>query len=299
MGGSSSAHVTIPGFVAQADSEGEVEYDHVGPEYFRAIGAKLLVGREFTAADMTNRAKVCVIDATMAMYYFRGRDPIGRTVVLDSDAFTIVGVARDVEYSDVRAHPVRRVYFPDVAEPATWRSFELQLRVRGRPQQLAGTVRQSLLAADRSVLITVEPLLDRIRQSVSEDLLLMQVTTFFGMVALFLSALGLYGITSYAATRRTSEFGLRAALGAEPWRVAELVVRDSAIIALAGVAVGVPIGIGAAGLLRATLFGVTPLDPASLGIAIATLAATVLAASCLPAWRASHVSPLEALRDGG
>ena len=297
-GGQSSAHVTVPGFVAQADSEGEVEYDRVGPAYFRAIGARLLAGRDFTPADMTVRGKACVIDATAASHYFRGRDPIGRTVVLDSEPFTVVGVVRDVEYGDVRARPVRRVYFPDVDAQATPRSFELQLHVRGRPERYVEPVRQVLLAADRTIPASVEPLLDRVRRSVSEDLLLMQVTTFFGIVTLVLAALGLYGITAYATMQRTGEFGLRAALGAEPWRVAGLVVRDALLVALTGIAIGVPIGVAATSLLRATLFGVSPLDPLSLGAAIGLLAITVLVASYLPAWRASRVSPLEALREG-
>jgi predicted permease len=294
-GGRSSAHVTVPGFVAQADSEAEVEYDTVGPEYFRTIGARLLRGRDFTAADMTQAHKVCVIDATMAAHYFRGRDPIGGTVVLDSEPLTIVGIVRDVEYGDVRARPTRRLYLPDVAS-ATPRSIELQLQVRGRPEQFVGAVRQAILGVDRTVPASVEPLLDRVRRSISQDLLLMQVTTFFGGVTLVLAALGLYGITAYATTQRTGEFGLRAALGAEPWRVARLVVRDALLVALSGIAIGAPIGIAAATLLRATLFGVRPFDPMSLGASVGLLVATVVVASYLPAWRAARVSPLEALR---
>jgi predicted permease len=297
-GGRSSGHVTVPGFVAQADSDGEVEYDTVGPEYFRTIGARLLRGRDFTAADMTQADKVCVIDATMASHYFRGRDPIGRTIVLDSEAFTIGGIVRDVEYADVRARPARRIYLPDVDASTTPRSVELQIHVRGRPEQFVGGVTQAILSVDRAVPLSVEPLLDRVRRSISQDLLLMQVTTFFGAVTLVLAALGLYGITAYATAQRTGEFGLRAALGAEPWRVAALVVRDAVLVAIAGIVIGAPIGIGAARLLRSTLFGVTPLDPLSLGGSIGLLAVAVLVASYLPAWRAARVSPLEALRAG-
>ena len=297
-GGSSSAHVTIPGFLAQADSETEVAYDHVGSDYFRALGARLLRGRDFTADDITERRRVCVIDATMASRYFRERDPIGRTVVLDSAPFTIIGIVRDVEYNDVRARPLRRVYFPDVDAPEVPRSFELQLHVRGRPEHFVRPIRQALMEVDRTVPLTIEPLFDRVRESVSQDLLLMQVASFFGTVTLILAALGLYGITAFATTQRTGELGLRAALGAEPWRVAGLVVRDASVTALAGIAIGIPIGIAASSLLRAVLFGVTPFDPVSLGAAVGLLALTVLAASYLPAWRASRVSPLEALRSG-
>ena len=297
-GGSSAAHVDVPGFVAQADSEGEVQYDNVGPEYFRAIGARLLRGRDFTAADISERRKVCVIDATMASRYFAERDPIGRTVVLENEPFTIIGVVRDVEYNDVRARPLRRVYFPDVDTPATPRSFELQLHVRGRPEQFVRPVTQAILEVDRTVPFTIEPVLDRVRESVSQDLLLMQVTSFFGALTLVLAALGLYGITAFATTQRTGELGLRAALGAEPWRVAGLVVREAMLLALAGIAIGIPVGIAATRFLRAVLFGVTPLDPVSLGATVVLLALTVLVASYLPAWRASRISPLEALRTG-
>ena len=170
--------------------------------------------------------------------------------------------------------------------------------MRGRPEQFVSAVRQAILAVDRTVPVSVEPLLDRVRRSISQDLLLMQVTTFFGGVTLLLAALGLYGITAYATSQRTGEVGLRAALGAEPWRVAGLGRHDASLVALSGIAIGAPIGVAAANLLRATLFGVTPLDPVALGGSIGVLAITVLAASYLPAWRAARVSPLEALRAG-
>ena len=294
-GGHSSGHVTVEGFVAQADSEGEVRYDMVGPDYFRAIGARVLRGRDFVSHDM-QVGKVGAINATMAKYYFRDRDPIGHSVTLDDETFTIVGVVRDVEYSDVRARPVRRLYMPDVDSSARPKSFELQVHVRGEPWRFVEPIRQALLNADRNVPVEVTPLADRVRRSVSQDALLTQVTAFFGLIALVLAALGLYGITSYATSQRTGEFGLRAALGAEPWRVAGMVLRDAVVVAVTGVIVGVPIGLVATRWLRGALFGVSPVDPASLSVSVATLVVAAIVASYLPAWRASKVSPLEALR---
>lgn len=298
-GGHSGGHVTVQGFVAQADSEGEIDYDYVGPDYFRAMGARLLRGRDFRAADMDANGKVGVIDATMANFYFRGRDPIGQTVTLDSSAYTIVGVVRDVQYSDVRGRPVRRLYIPDNVPTDAARSFELEVHLRGEPARFVQPVRQAVLAMDRAVPIEVTPLQERVRVSVSEDALLMQVTAFFGALTLLLAALGLYGVTAYATAQRTGEFGLRVALGAEPWRVAAMVLRDGVVVALLGVAAGVPVGLLATRLVRGSLFGVGPLDPLSLGLAVGTLILTAIVASYLPAWRASRVSPLEALRVDG
>jgi predicted permease len=297
-GGDASSHVTVPGFVAQADSEGEVHYDYVGPDYFRAMGARVVRGRDFTAADIDGKAKVAAIDATMARYYFAGRDPLGRTVTTDDGSYTIIGVVADIEYTDVRAEPVRRLYLPDADSVSKPRSFELQLHVRGDPGRYVEPVRQAINSLDRTVPIEVSPLADRVKHSVAQDTLLMQVTTFFGVVALVLAALGLYGVTAYATTQRTSEFGLRAALGAETWRVAAMVLRGALRVALCGIAIGIPIGVLAARLLRGTLVGVSPLDPVSLGATVVLVVVAAVVASYVPAWRASRVSPLEALKAG-
>ena len=297
-GGHSSGHVIVPGFVAQADSEGEVRYEYIGPDYFHALGARLLRGRDFTDADMNGRNKVAAIDLTMAKYYFRDRDPVGRTVTLDSVTYTIVGVVPDIQYSDVRGKPVRRLYIADTDTTDRPRSFELQVHGRGAPDHLVEPVRQALLAADRSVPIEITSLRDRVRQSVAQDELLTRVTSFFGIITLVLAALGLYGLTAYSTMQRTAEFGLRAALGAKPWHVAGIVLREAVVVAAGGMLVGLPIGLMATRLLQGELFGINPIDGPSLGSAVAILAVTALIASWLPAWRASKVSPRDALRSG-
>jgi predicted permease len=295
-GGRSSGHVTIPGFVARADSESEAYYDYIGPEYFRALGARLLRGRDFSTSDIDGRAKIAAINATMAKFYFRDRDPISRTVTIDSVDYTIVGVVADVQVSDLRDPPARRLYVPFPGSGDQPRSFEVAIHVRGRPAQYVEAIRRATSDVDRSIPIEVTPLLERVKHSVSRDALLMQVTTFFGGLALLLAALGLYGVTAYATTQRAGEFGLRTALGAESWRVAALVVREALTVALWGVAMGVPLGFAATRLLRGALFGVSSFDPLSLGAAVATLVLTAVMASYVPAWRATRVSPLEALR---
>jgi ABC-type antimicrobial peptide transport system permease subunit len=142
----------------------------------------------------------------------------------------------------------------------------------------------------------VDPVNDLVRGTVLQDVLLVQVTIFFCIVTLVLAALGLYGVTAYSTSQRTSEFGLRAALGAEPGDVTRMVLGEAVRVAIIGVVIGVPAGLAATRLIRAQLFGVGTIDLPSLSIAIVVLVATAVVASYLPARRAAKVGPLEALR---
>jgi predicted permease len=292
-GGESSDHISIPGFVAQADSQLAVYNDEVGPGYFRAVGARILRGRDFDARDMAT--KVAAINETMARYYFPGADPVGRTLSVDTTTFTITGVVGDMKEADVRAKPVRRFYYP--TQPRTNpHGFVMEIRVDGDPSRFVAPIRHALLAADRTLPLDVATLGDLVRASVSEDVLVTKVTAFFGLVTLVLAALGLYGVTAYTTAQRTSELGLRVALGAEPARVAGTIVAEALGLALAGVAIGLPIGLAATRLIRDQIFGVGAVDPPSLAGAVGVLVSAALLASYLPARRAARVDPLESLR---
>jgi predicted permease len=295
-GGESLGHVDIPGVVARSDSQAAVNFDRVGPGYFRVLGATLLRGRDFEPRDAEPGMNVAIVDQTMAKAYFPHADALGRSLRLEDTSYTIVGVVRDVEEEDVRGSPVRRVYLSQPEPEARPLSFELVVRVEAEPVRYVAALRQALSAAAGNIPVSVAPLDDRIRQSLSQDLLLMRVTAFFGVVALLLAAIGLYGVTAYAGSQRVGEFGLRIALGAEPGAVARIVAREALGIAALGVSLGVPAGIAAAQLIRAQTFGVATIDPPSLVVAVIVLMATALAASVAPALRAARVTPVEALR---
>jgi ABC-type antimicrobial peptide transport system permease subunit len=158
------------------------------------------------------------------------------------------------------------------------------------------TIRRAVLATDASLAIEAHALSDLTGQSIAEDRLTMRVTAFFGIVALLLAALGLYGMTAYDTSRRTGEFGLRMALGAEPQRVARTVLGESAALCGLGLACGIPVGLAASGLMRDQIFGLGRVDLPSLATSVAILILMTMLAAYLPARRASRMAPLDALR---
>ena len=296
-GGSSSRDVDVSGFIPQADSEREVALDRVGPNFFRAIGARLIRGRDIEPRDLETMPPATVINETMAKRYFGARDPLGGTVTVDSVPHTIVGVVRDFHGSDVRDKPRREMYvvFNDPTTGETGQA-KLFVHVRGDPSRFVGPIRRAIEDVERTLPISVDPVNDLVRDTVAKDVLLVQVTIFFCLVTLVLAALGLYGVTAYSTSQRSSEFGLRAALGAEPGDVTRMVLGEAVRVAITGVVIGVPAGLAATRLIRAQLFGVGTIDLRSLSIAIVVLVATAVVASYLPARRAAKVGPLEALR---
>jgi ABC-type antimicrobial peptide transport system permease subunit len=296
-GGASGYYVSVPGFVPQADSERQVSLDRVGPNFFHAIGGRLLRGRDIEPRDLETKPPATVINETMAKRYFGARDPLGVTVTVDTVPYTIVGVVRDFQSRDVRGQPRREMYlaFNDPNSGETGQA-KLSVHIRGDPSRFVEPIRRAIEDVDGTLPMFVDPVKDLVRGTVSEDVLLVQVTIFFCIVTLVLAALGLYGVTAYSTSQRTSEFGLRAALGAEPGEVTRMVLGEAVRVALIGVVIGVPAGLAATRLIRAQLFGVGPIDVPSLSIAIVVLVATAVVASYLPARRAAKVGPLEALR---
>jgi predicted permease len=296
-GGASGYYVDVSGFVPQADSERQVSLDRVGPNFFHAIGARLIRGRDIELRDLETGPPATVINETMAKRYFGARDPLGATVTVDSVRYTIVGVVRDFQSSNVRGRPRREMYLvynnPHVGESG---QAKLAVHVRGDPSRLVEPIRRAIESVDRTLPTFVNPVNALVRGTVSQDVLLVQVTTFFCVVTLVLAALGLYGVTAYSTSQRTSEFGLREALGAEPGDVTRMVLGEAVRVALIGVVIGVPAGLAATRLIRAQLFGVGTIDLPSLSIATVVLVATAVVASYLPARRAARVGPLEALR---
>lgn len=295
-GGESTGHVAVPGFTATADSQLSVHYDAVGPNYVHAIGARLVRGRDLDERDVAGAEHSAVVDETMARYYFGAADPVGRSFSMDSVTYTVVGVVQDVQEQDVRDQPVRRAYLAVAQLSVPPRTLVFEVRVAGDPARFIQPVRGALLERHPDLRNSVKSLDAMVRETIGQDLLLTRVTAFFGVAALLVAAVGLYGITSYSTSQRTGEFGLRSALGAAPRDVTNMVLGEAVRLAIAGLAIGLPAGLVATRLIRAQVFGVGTLDAISIAAAIIALAVTAIVASYLPARRAARVGPLEALR---
>ena len=295
----SHATIQVEGFTARADADSLVAYDDVGPEYFRTIGARVLRGRDFLAGDAAASSKVAVVNETLARFYFGGGDAVGRRLSLDGVDYEIAGVVEDVQGHGLRDEPVRRVYFAMAQLPADQRPGQVRLvvRVRGDPARLVVPLRRALLGAGSSlVVLSVEPLSDLVRETMSQDRLVARVVTFFGILALVLATLGLYGVIAYATIRRTNEFGLRLALGAHASDVVRMVVGEALRLLGVGVAIGVPAAVAGTYVLRNRLFGIDAMDAPSLAASVGALAVAAVLASAIPALRAARVAPTEALR---
>ena len=298
--GTESAHtIQVPGFTARAVTDTFVRSDLIGPRYAAAIGGRLLRGRDFTDRDVATAPPVAMVNRTMEQFYFPGGTAIGKRIHLDdSTTAEIVGVIGDVTDHDLTAEPVRRIYIPyhqrALGEPG---GIVFILRTTGDPALLVEAVRREIKAVSTQLPIYgIDPLPVLMRQSIREQRLLARLSTGFGALALLLAAIGLYGVMTYAIARRTGEIGLRVALGAQRSTVIGMVLRDALQLVLIGVIVGVPLALGATRLLQDQLHEIDPADPLVIAVCLAVLAVSALAAALLPAWRASRVEPLVALR---
>ena len=297
-GTESQSSITAEGFTARAPDDSLVSYDVVGPHYAAAIGARLLQGRDLEASDNVPSAPAILVNETLARFYFPGGSAVGKWIRSDTTTMHIVGVIADVQDHDLRAAPVRRYYAPFLAAQDAPVAARFEIRTAGEPTRIGPEVRRILTAADAKLPIDgIDPLSRLTGQSVREERLLARLATGFGVGALLLAAIGLYGVMTYAVTRRTGEIGLRVALGARRTEVVSLVVGDAMRVVGLGFVVGLPVALGILRFLRAQLHGIDTADPFSLGLALAVLLISALVAVMLPALRASRVSPMVALRE--
>lgn len=297
-GTESQSTIAAEGFTPRASTDSLASYDQVGPHYAAAIGARLLQGRDLDATDNSPSAPVVLVNETLARFYFPGASAVGKWIRSDTTTMQIVGVIADVQDHDLRANPVRRYYAPYLAARDEPVAARFEIRTAGDPARVGPEVRHVVTGADAKLPIDgIDPLTRLLRQSVREERLLARLATGFGIGALLLAAIGLYGVMTYAVTRRTAEIGLRVALGARRTEVVSLVVRDAMRIVLLGFVVGLPVALGILRFLRAQLHGIDATDPVSLGFALAVLLVSALLAVMVPALRASRVSPIVALRE--
>lgn len=279
-----------------------VLFNNVAPTFFRVMGTILLAGREFQAADATNPRKVCVLSDAAARYFFPGQNPLGQfvrpTKPADSaDQWTVVGVVENLRSQSLRFADQPTVYF-DALQSSSVQTFSPTFVIRSKVPasaiwQFQQLVRQ--IAPDAPLLPTVT-LRQQVEDSVIPEKLLVLCVGSFSAVALFLSAITLYGLLSNNIAARTPEMGLRSALGAQRRQILFLILLEAASLVIPGVVVGTGLALLAGRAARTLLYETPPWDPWTLALAVAVTLATALIATLIPARRAAAIEPIRALR---
>jgi predicted permease len=296
-GGRRISDIRIAGQALPPGSEGiAVQEDIVDPAYFATMGMTFVRGRGFGAQDHARAPSVSVVNETMAKRYFRGVDPIGQRWSYGGDRqYEIVGIVRDARYNSLKGDTPAMCYRPVAQNVEHLRT--LYVRTARPAAGLAADVRGAIAAMDPKIgILRVLTMREQIDRTLTQERLVAQLTSSFGISALLLAAVGLYGTMAYGVARRRPELGLRMALGATPAGLLRLVLRESMILVALGLGIGIPVTLVVTRLLREQLFGVAPGDPATLAFAAAVMTATALLAAYVPARRASRVHPAVALR---
>ncbi|HEY4305459.1 MAG TPA: ABC transporter permease [Gemmatimonadaceae bacterium] len=292
-------NIGVDGFTSRVAADSVVQYDEIGPNYFRTLGATLIAGREFGRDDEKPAPRAAIVNETLARFYFGGPSAaLGKTFRFGrAERLAIVGVVADVRDHGLTAPSVRRLYTP-YFNPADRLDFmRVEVRATEDPAGLSRPIRVALHNIDPSLrVLSIRPLNAAIEASLNAERLLMRLALVFGGIAIALSAIGLYGVMGYTVARRTSEMGLRAALGASRMKIGALVIGEAFAMASVGMIAGTPLAIAASIALRGRVHGLTGFDPISIAVAIVVLVLATAAAVVVPTVRAIRVDPVVALR---
>jgi macrolide transport system ATP-binding/permease protein len=282
----------------------------VGPEFFDIVGHHVLRGRGITPQDTATSTPVAVVNNAFVKKFFpKGGDPIGThfgiSGVESSADFEIVGVVSDVKYNNVR-QPVRAMYFRPLLQVAhTKPEFDIRslyaggimLQTKGQVDGLESQVRRTLANIDPNLTITrYGTFAEQIRGQFNQERLIARLTLMFGVLALILASVGLYGVTAYTVERRTPEIGIRMAMGADRGSVVGMILREAMLQAGIGLAIGIPVALLCVHFVQSQLYSVAGHDTTVLSVAIATLIGSAFAAGLIPARRAASTDPVKALR---
>jgi predicted permease len=280
-------------------------WDRVGPHYFETIGTRLLRGRVIDEHDTPTAQHVAVVNETFARRYFPNEDPIGQhfgmSYASHSGDYEIVGIVEDAKYQDTRGPAYATSFLPLLQTPPGesvegWVSA-IELHVAGKPENIEPAVRQALAGVDPNLtVLKVVSFGEQVARNFNQERLIARLAELFGLLALILACIGLYGVTAYAVTRRTNEIGIRMAMGAERVGILTLVLRSALRQVAWGLTIGIPVALAGGRVLADQLYGVKSYDPLIVGLAATVLVACALLAAAVPARRASGVDPLVALR---
>ena len=298
VGSKWSASFEIEGYAPRADETISVEGESVAPRYFQTMRIPLVEGREFTEADHAQSASVVIVNETMARRYWAGQSPLGRRLRrgIGTNLWgTVIGVAHDVKYLGPTEPARPWIYYPNTQD--YWSAMTLVARTTGDPLQALPGVRDAVRSLDATLPVFDEKTLQTHSDAtLFLDHILVTFLSGFGLLALTLAAVGLYGVMAYSVTARTREIGIRMALGAQMSDVLKQVIKQGMVLALIGVGIGLATAYALTRLMASLLYRVSATDALTFTLASLLLVAVALLACYVPARRATKVDPMIALR---
>jgi predicted permease len=298
-GGLWTRDIQVEGHSFGADRLDRVGFNVIAPGYFGTVGTQLVSGREFNDRDTDAAPRTAIVNESFARYFFGDRSPLGRRVTSLKIAYEIVGVVKDAKYQDLRADLMKTMYIPwmqrEGDQPS---SYKFLARVAaGNPMRLSPAVERLVREAEPGLRLrapqTYSDLVDR---SIVTERMMATLGGLFGVLALMVASLGVFGVMAFQVSRRINELGVRMALGASQGTIVMLILRDVAVMLWIGCLAGSAAALTLTGLARKMLFGLTPNQPGVFAVAALVLGFTAFMAGFLPALNASRVDPVLALR---
>jgi predicted permease len=294
--------VLFQGIPRTPENGAQVFFNNVGNGFFSTMGIPVIAGRTFSAQDTQHSPKVAVINEGMARRFFPNGSAVGHRFAVGETPdhpgeIEVIGVVKNAKYMALDEGSLLAAYFPCTQNVGFYGSFAVRYIQGANRQEIISRVRSSIADINPNILVdSVTSLDEQVNQSIATQSLIARLTSFFGVVAVFLACIGTYGLLSYSVARRTSELGIRLALGARSRMLLWLVLRESLVMLVIGLAIGIPIALSSTRILKSLLYELSPLDPAAITTAIAAVVIMTLAAAWLPARRATKINPIQALR---
>ncbi len=299
----SGAQVDLPavveGYSAGPNEDTTALINQVSPGYFETIGTPIVLGRDFNPQDGDPTSpRVVMINETMARYYFSGANPIGRQVKLGrEEPAEIIGVVKDAKYNSLRETTARTAYLNCLQDPKRAASLSLAVQTIGPVPAAVNTIRRTVQTLDAAVPISgFTPFARQVEESLLQEQLMATLSSLFGGLALLMASIGLYGVLAYAVERRTREIGIRMALGACGANVILLVLRETLLLVVIGISLGLPTALALGRFVATLLYGLKPGDPGTLATATALLLGVAVVAGYFPVRRAARLDPMAVLR---
>jgi putative ABC transport system permease protein len=286
-----------------SDQDAGVAWENfLGPGYFKTVGTPLLAGRDFDDRDTATSVKVAIVNQAFARKILKVADPLGKRFRIHErpgkprPLYEIVGVTADNKFQDMHEDFLPFMYFPATQEEKPDSDDHILIRSSLPLTSLIGSMKETIADVNPGIDFEFSVFKTRIHDSLLQDELMATLSGFFGLLAALLAAIGLYGVMSYMVIQRTKEIGIRMAIGAERFDVVRMILREATVLTVTGLVIGTGLALGSAQAAKSLLFGLKPRDPLTLLLAVVTLSAVAALASFLPAYRASKLDPLTALR---